>query len=55
MRANPLALEAGVTVGDASTAPYSVEKVMSCAHSLTVYLVTSPVRVVAQTIVCVGL
>ena len=49
------ALEFESAVGEASTKPYSVEKVMSWSHLLTVYCSTRPVNVVAQTIVCVGL
>lgn len=42
------------SVGLARTNPYSVEKVMSCEHLETVYFCTSPVKVVAQTMVTVG-
>lgn len=42
-------------VGFARTKSFSVEKVISCAQIDTVYFCTRPVKVVAQTIVRVGL
>ena len=48
-------LGSAADVGVTRTYPYSVEKVRSCAHWLTVYLPTRAVSVVAQTMVTVGL
>ena len=49
-----LAVAFGAAVGVTSAYPYWVEKVMSCAHCVTVYVVVKSLSVVAQTMVSVA-